>query len=412
MKPQIRRTYTLEMTTRQEMANPTAAPTGISFLINSVVIAVSLFVGADSVFQTFLNIKVGQTLGGAIRGSWVSFVVGFTTLCICVITNRLYEKFYGHEEEQHKQQQQQQQHDEEEQQPQQQEQVEERQQNRWSSPQWYHSGGLIGVFYITMSIVAVPYIGFSLYYVCAVCGQLLAALLIDVLGVNSIHPCRVVGLGLTVVGSVMKMLADGEAESSRPFLTAVLILAALVAGMCLPLQACINTALKVKENINTIEACCFSFFIGSLAVSVLSMLTLISTPAQMNSDDNQFYHWFGGVIGVTYVMASVAFPPIIGYSTFFVLIVSGQLTLALLADIFGILGPVQESARGPLSIGGVVMATAGAAVVSYYNRPSTSPPSLPSTSSEPPSNMDDDKNMDDENHSTVETETPTSEWLE
>lgn len=81
------------------------------------------------------------------------------------------------------------------------------------APWWAWFGGLIGAFYIWMSIVAGPKIGAAALLALVVAGQMLASLLMDHyawLGMphNPITTWRVVGVGLVVAGVIVTMLAS------------------------------------------------------------------------------------------------------------------------------------------------------------------------------------------------------------
>jgi hypothetical protein len=108
---------------------------------------------------------------------------------------------------------------------------------------------------------------------------------------------------------------------------------------------------------------------------VVSALTYAWISPTLHASQDTWWHWTGGVFGVTFLFAGTKISPMIGYSTFFISVISGELVLSLLSDIFGLLGPVKPGASGPLSLSGVLLAALGAGVVSVYK--SSQPPPLP-----------------------------------
>ena len=83
---------------------------------------------------------------------------------------------------------------------------------RWpqagSLPWWAWLGGLVGAFYVTATVVAVPRIGAALMIACTVLGQLVAALALDQfgwLGVPRVpfSPWRLLGAALLFAGVLL-----------------------------------------------------------------------------------------------------------------------------------------------------------------------------------------------------------------
>lgn len=75
---------------------------------------------------------------------------------------------------------------------------------RW----WMFTGGLLGAFYIFITIFASPQIGFANMFSLVICGQIVLSVLFDHLGLmgNAIHvitPPRILGLVLLILGVVI-----------------------------------------------------------------------------------------------------------------------------------------------------------------------------------------------------------------
>jgi bacterial/archaeal transporter family-2 protein len=220
-----------------------------------------------------------------------------------------------------------------------------------------------------------------------VCGQLLSALLIDWKGLFgteklTIHAGRIGGCLLTFVGSVMVFAADdggGDPSSTdtsihghRILMMMVSVCCAFINGLFLPTQAAVNNMLKREKKLSTPETVGVSFLVAAVSLTVVAALTYIYFPAAFDTtESDNWWMWFGGIVGVMYVQAGTQFSPIIGYSSFFIAIITGQLTLSLLSDVFGLLGPVVPSATNALSLSGVACAVCGALIVSVYKAKET-----------------------------------------
>lgn len=208
-----------------------------------------------------------------------------------------------------------------------------------------------------------------MFFACFVCGILFATLIIDGFGLlnnvkRSIGMARIAGILLTLSGCIMLAFSKKDGSDMKVSVIIVVAITSILTGTCAPLQAACNRQLKLAKNLTTGEAALFSFCSASVIMTIVYALSTIIIPLQIDSGNNQWWHWFGGVLGVIYVSSGVVIPSIIGYSSFFVCTLAGQLLLSLLSEVFGLLGPALESAKTVLSICGVMITLIGAAVVS------------------------------------------------
>jgi transporter family-2 protein len=77
-----------------------------------------------------------------------------------------------------------------------------------SVPAWAWVGGLMGAFYVTIVVVALPRIGQTLLVGATVLGQLSAALVLDTLGWLGVprlplHPVRLIGALFLLIGVIL-----------------------------------------------------------------------------------------------------------------------------------------------------------------------------------------------------------------
>lgn len=234
-----------------------------------------------------------------------------------------------------------------------------------------YCGGLYGAIYVTCTIFIVPHIGFSVFFVCVITGQLLSAVLIDIFGLfhserRSIHPGRIVGLGLTIAGGVLLLLSSNDQQQHSIPLMLALIIFSVLSGMILPVQTATNNLLKTLRQWDTMTVTGYSFATAAVALTAAAAVNCVFYPVRLNRQHNVWWYWMGGVIGAAYVAAAVRISPVIGYATFYVAVIAGQLSLSLVSDAFGLLGPLKPSARSPMAISGVLVAALGAFLVSYF----------------------------------------------
>ncbi|MFT5113472.1 MAG: transporter family-2 protein [Parasphingorhabdus sp.] len=75
-------------------------------------------------------------------------------------------------------------------------------------PWWVFVGGIIGVVFVTGSIVVAPVLGVAVFFVCVVAGQLMGSMLVDHLGafglaIKPISAIKLIGLGLVLAGATL-----------------------------------------------------------------------------------------------------------------------------------------------------------------------------------------------------------------
>ncbi|MDQ6907875.1 MAG: DMT family transporter [Chloroflexota bacterium] len=128
--------------------------------------------GVGVAVQFGVNGQLRRVSGQPIWASFVSFVVGTAALLLCfVATRRAWPSGgqFGH------------------------------------APWWIWIGGLLGAFYVVVSVVAGPRLGSAALVACVIAGQLVASVVIDHFGwvgylVHPISPGRIVGAILLLAG--------------------------------------------------------------------------------------------------------------------------------------------------------------------------------------------------------------------
>jgi len=106
-----------------------------------------------------------------------------------------------------------------------------------------------------------------------------------------------------------------------------------VAGACLPLQAGINGQLA-KQVSSVLSAALISFAVGTLALLIL-LLVQRESPSIGALRGLTWWHWSGGLLGVMFIATAAFAGPKVGALLFMVLVIAGQLSMALTLDHFG-----------------------------------------------------------------------------
>jgi len=138
----------------------------------------------------------------------------------------------------------------------------------------------------------------------------------------------------------------------------IFLLMAVAAGSCLPLQAGINTGLA-KGLGHPISAAFVSFLAGTTILFAYVLVARLPLPALGRLPVLPWWTWIGGgFLGAYFVSASTTLAPRLGVAVFFMAMVAGQITVAILLDHKGWLGlPERPVSAGRLA--GVACMIAG-----------------------------------------------------
>jgi bacterial/archaeal transporter family-2 protein len=137
----------------------------------SILLVLTLAMGAILPIQAALNGKLMRTFGHPVVGATISFLTG--TLILLIYAFSIRSSFNP---------------------------------ALIKETQWYHwVGGLIGAIYVTGIIVLIPRLGAGLAFALIVSGQLLMSVLMDHYGllgipVNPVNPSKLIGFCLLIVG--------------------------------------------------------------------------------------------------------------------------------------------------------------------------------------------------------------------
>ncbi len=138
----------------------------------AIYLVLAFSAGAMVTFQVGINARLAHFVHGPIRAAFISFVVGMIALLI--LTLIFWRPLPSG-------------------------------QRLGDAPWWAWIGGLLGAFYVAMSIVTGPRLGAAALISAVVAGQAVAAVLIDQFGwvgfrVRHISPGRIVGMALVLGG--------------------------------------------------------------------------------------------------------------------------------------------------------------------------------------------------------------------
>lgn len=146
-----------------------------------------------------------------------------------------------------------------------------------------------------------------------------------------------------------------------------LAILALLAGAVVPIQAASN-AILARHLGHPLWASAISLLI-SIAV-LIPLLFIFKVPKPHFSAElfsQPIWIWFGGIAGMLYLTSALILVPKIGSTTFFVMVIAGQLIISALIEQFGWFGMEQNSI--PLSkILGISLVILGVLCVQFSRK--------------------------------------------
>lgn len=132
----------------------------------------------------------------------------------------------------------------------------------------------------------------------------------------------------------------------------------IVMGMLLALQAGVNAELRrwVGGPLRaTFVSVVFSFTLAGATLAASSLLQRRPWPTAAHLASAPWWVWIGGVLGATYVAATVMLVPRLGAFLFLALVVVGQMLASLLLDHFGLVGLARQPITAGRALGAVLL---------------------------------------------------------
>lgn len=304
----------------------------------SVVVPTALAVaaGAGVALQSYINGRLGRSLGSGELAAAVNNTVGLLALVALVAVTRALPRAVAA--------------------------VRGGDRLKW----WYLAGGLGGSLLVASAALAAPEIGVALLTVALVCGQTAGSLLADGAGLSpagraGATPLRLAGVLLAVAAVAI------SAYGARAHLDLALLAFALVAGIAVALQQAANGQLA-RATGEPLVAGMVNFMVGLAALLLLAgVVTGFHAPHGWSAPPLE---WIGGLLGATIATGSAVLVSRLGVLRLMIAITAGQVTGALVIDL---VAPVPGEGVTGATVAGVVLAFAAVALTARDRRSAEAP---------------------------------------
>jgi bacterial/archaeal transporter family-2 protein len=277
--------------------------------------AVALVTGAGISVQSYVNGRLGSSLGSGELAATINNVTGLAALAVIALATGAAPRA-----------------------------LRRRGDVRW----WQLLGGLGGALMVTAGAVAAPKIGVALLSVALVCGQTGGSLGADRAGLSpagrrNVTPPRAIGV-LIAVGAVA-LTAVGARTSPQ----AGLIALAIVAGAAMAVQQAANGHLA-RVTGEPLFASTVNFLVGAIALVVVAAIaTGLSAPHGWSAPAPEY---LGGLIGVGAATSMLIIVSRLGVLRLMLAVIAGQALGGLAVDL---VAPVRGESVTAATVAGVAL---------------------------------------------------------
>ena len=196
---------------------------------------------------------------------------------------------------------------------------------------WEVIGGMGGGFFVAIQSSTVPIIGVAIFTICAVGGQTISSMIVDLIGLSpsgkhKVTPVRAITALVTLISVTIAVYPDLQSATFR----FAPILFAIIVGVVVSFQQAINGRVNVVST-RPLATTFVNFLMGSTVLTIALIINL-ARGGTVGALPTTFVVYLGGIIGVIYIAVSAFTVRHIGILNMILFSVTGQLIGALLLD--------------------------------------------------------------------------------
>ena len=196
---------------------------------------------------------------------------------------------------------------------------------------WEVIGGMGGGFFVAIQSSSVQIIGVAIFTICAVGGQTISSMIVDLIGLSpsgkhKVTPVRAITAIVTLISVTIAVYPDLQSATFR----FAPILLAIIVGVVVSFQQAINGRVNVVST-RPLATTFVNFLMGSTVLTIALMINL-ARGGTIGALPTNFVVYLGGIIGVIYIAVSAFTVRHIGILNMILFSVTGQLIGALLLD--------------------------------------------------------------------------------
>lgn len=232
--------------------------------------------------------------------------------------------------------------------------------------------GALGTFFVCSVIYISPLIGFSLYYIAVIIGQIICSMLIDNFGLfwsikKKLTLFNIIGSILTLSGAVIFQIPGfiGKHNYNYDISTIGLFMIALFSGSSLTVKSCLDRKLKKIMNGTAYQSTFLSFMNSTILLFIINIIVYIieNDWFQVNNDEFEWWIFCGGLLGPFIVTIYIIAPSYIGFVATFILAIFGSLITSFIFDIIGAFGINAHQSFSFWEFAGIILVLIGSFMV-------------------------------------------------
>ena len=196
---------------------------------------------------------------------------------------------------------------------------------------WEVIGGMGGGFFVAIQSSTVPIIGVVIFTICAVGGQTISSMVVDLIGLSpsgkhKVTPVRAITAIVTLISVTIAVYPDLKSSTFR----FAPIAFAITVGIVISFQQAVNGRVNVVST-RPLATTFVNFLMGSTVLIIALIIDLVRG-GTIGALPTSFVVYLGGIIGVVYISVSAFTVRHIGILNMILFSVTGQLIGALLLD--------------------------------------------------------------------------------
>eukprot|EP00924_Labyrinthula_sp_SR-Ha-C_P009558 snap_masked-scaffold_2-processed-gene-27.24-mRNA-1 protein AED:1.00 eAED:1.00 QI:0/0/0/0/1/1/2/0/388 len=204
--------------------------------------------------------------------------------------------------------------------------------------------GFLGAFYIALAPFLGKKIGYNLFFVILISGQMLSSVIADYIGFQglpkrTLTAHRGIGLSLVVIGAVLTVV-DGFLDNLSIGTIFIYIILSILCGAVFGTQPAMNSKLTKELDTQPHRVGCLGSFVSIFWTALFMAVAIPITDEELNFKGLSglpVWKFTGGILASTFVFGSIILARKIGVSIFVSLTIAGQLTISSIIDSFGLL---------------------------------------------------------------------------
>merc|ERR1712228_793033 len=236
-------------------------------------------------------------------------------------------------------------------------------------------GGLCANIWICSAIYIAPKIGFGLYAICIVMGQILSSIVIDHFGLiwsdkKPLSVINIFGTLIAIIGVVMFQIPQifNNDNDANMMMLIVYMIMSLFARMFFILLSALNRRLKIISN-GTVYQSAFILFVNATMLSMIVNILIYFVQNdwfEVAADDNlKWFIFCGGLMAAFVVSMYIVCLSYIGFVATYICSIFGTLIISLIYDLFGAFGinAVDDDTVSGWKLMGIVLVLIGAMIM-------------------------------------------------